>query len=66
MLAESSSGYFDLGEYRRDTSGSGWAEEWFNRGLIWTYGFNHEEAVRCFEEAARLEPGFALAHWGIA
>ena len=27
---------------------------------------DHEEAVRCFEEAAQLDQGCAMAHWGIA
>ncbi|MGH2871879.1 MAG: hypothetical protein ACRDL5_05400, partial [Solirubrobacteraceae bacterium] len=27
---------------------------------------HHEEAVHCFECAAVADPGFALAHWGIA
>ena len=41
--------YFDLGNYSRDiTTTSETARHWFNRGLIWCYGFNHEEALRCF------------------
>ena len=39
---------------------------WFDRGLVWTYGFNHEEAVRCFEHAVEADPDCAMAHWGIA
>jgi tetratricopeptide (TPR) repeat protein len=39
---------------------------WFNQGLSLCYAFNHDEAVRAFEEAARLDPGCAMAHWGIA
>ena len=30
------------------------------------YGFNHEEAVRCFERAVEADPACAMAHWGIA
>ena len=37
-----------------------------NRGLIWTFGFNHDEAVRCFERAVEHDPECAMAHWGIA
>ena len=33
---------------------------------MWSYAFNHEEAIRCFERAVEHDPGFALAHWGIA
>jgi tetratricopeptide (TPR) repeat protein len=57
----------DLGTYRRQTStASAEAQEWFDRGLIWAYGFNHEESVRCFRRATVADPGFALAYWGIA
>jgi tetratricopeptide (TPR) repeat protein len=30
------------------------------------YSFNHDEAIRSFERAARLDPQCAMAHWGIA
>ncbi|MGI9262952.1 MAG: hypothetical protein ACR2QR_12990 [Woeseiaceae bacterium] len=42
------------------------AQLWFNRGLAWTYGYNHDEAVYCFEKAAAEDPECAMAHWGIA
>lgn len=59
--------YFDLGTLTRPVStGSAEAQLWFDRGLAWTYAFNHEEAVRCFEEAATADPDCAMAHWGIA
>ncbi|WP_329034326.1 hypothetical protein OIE71_17860 [Streptomyces sp. NBC_01725] len=59
--------YFDLGTLTRPVSTrSADAQRWFDRGLAWTYAFNHEEAVRCFEEAAGADPGCAMAHWGIA
>src|SRR3954466_2630798 len=59
--------YFDLGTYRRGTStASESARTWFDRGLVWSYAFHHEEAIRCFERAVEHDPGFALAHWGIA
>jgi hypothetical protein len=38
----------------------------FDQGLYYVYAFNHEEAIRSFQEAARLDPEFALAHWGVA
>lgn len=41
--------YFDLGDYSRSvTTTSDEAQTWFDRGLRWTYGFNHEEAAACF------------------
>jgi tetratricopeptide (TPR) repeat protein len=58
---------FDLGAFRRRTSTpSPEAQRWFDRGLVWSYAFNHEEAIRCFERAATADVRFALAHWGIA
>jgi tetratricopeptide (TPR) repeat protein len=58
---------FDLGDYRRGTSSrSGDAQEWFDRGLVWSYAFNHEEAIACFERAIAADERFALAHWGLA
>jgi tetratricopeptide (TPR) repeat protein len=59
--------YYELGSYHRpiDTS-SPQAQVWFDRGLIWAYGFNHEEAIRCFERALELDAGLAIARWGIA
>jgi tetratricopeptide (TPR) repeat protein len=61
------SDYFDLGTYSRDvTTSSAHARLWFNRGLVWAYAFNHEEAVACFERAIEADPGCALAHWGLA
>jgi len=42
------------------------AQIWFDRGLLWTFGFNHEEAVRCFARAAEADPTAAMPHWGIA
>jgi tetratricopeptide (TPR) repeat protein len=66
--AVNADGYpFVLGDYRRRaSSGSGEAQRWFDRGLIWSYAFNHEEASTCFERAIGADPGFALAHWGLA
>lgn len=59
--------YFNLGTYARAVSTANEdAGRWFNRGLIWCYAFNHEEAVRCFERAIEHDPGFAMAHWGLA
>ena len=42
------------------------AAAWFATGLSWLYGFNHEEAIGCFRNAAGADDGFALAWWGIA
>ncbi len=59
--------YYDLGEHHRPiTTASPEAQRWFDRGLMQCYGFNHGEAVRCFERALEADPGCAMAEWGIA
>jgi tetratricopeptide (TPR) repeat protein len=59
--------YYNLGSYHRavDTA-SAQAQMWVDRGMVWAYAFNHEEAVRCFEKALSLDPDLAIARWGIA
>ena len=58
--------YYDLGTYTRPvTTSVPEAQAWFDRGLIWAYGFNHEEAVSCFEQALAHDPDCAMAHWGV-
>ncbi|MFC8871980.1 hypothetical protein ACFUAC_30755 [Streptomyces sp. NPDC057148] len=59
--------YYDLGTHGRPvTTSSPEAQRWFDRGLVWTYAFHHEEAVSCFEAAVAADPDCAMAHWGIA
>ena len=59
--------YFDLGHYSRQVSTqSSEAQLWFDRGLIWCYGYNHEESVRCFQKASEHDPSCAMAYWGMA
>jgi tetratricopeptide (TPR) repeat protein len=42
------------------------AQRYFNQGLTLAYAFNHVEAIRSFEAAAKLDPNCAMAYWGIA
>jgi len=57
----------DMGDYERPvTTDSALTQRYFNQGLKWIYGFNHDEAVRSFTKAAELDPGCAMAWWGIA
>jgi tetratricopeptide (TPR) repeat protein len=42
------------------------AQEFFDQGLNLIYAFNHDEAVRSFQHAAKLDPHLAIAYWGIA
>ena len=59
--------YFDLGRYSRPiATDNAETQIWFDRGLNWIYGFNHEEAVACFRQAAALDHECAMAYWGIA
>jgi len=59
--------YYNLGTYSCPiTTTSKKAQRWFDRGLNWIYGYNHEEAVICFGKALGHDPGCAMAHWGIA
>lgn len=59
--------YYDLGTYSmKVTAASSDAQTWFDRGLVWVYAYNHEEAVTCFEKALEADPDCAMAHWGIA
>ncbi len=58
---------YALGRHRRPvTTGSVDAQRWFDRGLVWTYAYHHEEAVRCYERALADDAGCAMARWGIA
>ena len=42
------------------------AQSYFNQGMILTFGFNHDTAIRSFEEASRLDPTCGMCRWGIA
>ncbi|SPO05124.1 probable TPR domain protein [Cephalotrichum gorgonifer] len=58
---------FNLGTYHRHITASNKAcDSWFNRGLLWTYSFNHGEAAFCFEEAITSDSRCAMAYWGLA
>src|SRR5262249_34893356 len=48
------------------TTASPEAQRYFDHGLRLVYAFNHDEAIRAFREAARLDPDCAMAWWGIA
>jgi tetratricopeptide (TPR) repeat protein len=42
------------------------AQRYFDQGLRLYYAFNHAEAIRAFDEAARLDPECAICYWGTA
>jgi tetratricopeptide (TPR) repeat protein len=59
--------YYDLGSYHRPIeTPSPQAQVWFDRGMVWAYAFNHDEAIRCFDRALELDPDLAIARWGVA
>ena len=58
---------YDLGTHSRVvTTSTPEAQVWFDRGLIWCYGFHHAEAIACFERTLEHDPDCAMAWWGIA
>jgi tetratricopeptide (TPR) repeat protein len=59
--------YGNLGSWRRTISTrSREAQTCFDQALTLTFAFNHDEAIRLYREAARLDPDAAMPHWGIA
>src|SRR5271166_728172 len=47
------------------TTKSKLAQQYFDQGLAFDYGFNHSEAYQSFAAAAALDPKMAMANWGI-
>jgi tetratricopeptide (TPR) repeat protein len=59
--------YEGLGSYsRKITTDSPEAQRYFDQGQAFLHGFNHNAAIRAFQQAAELDPKCAMAHWGIA
>ena len=59
--------YQDLGEHHYSiTTSVPLAQRYFDQGLRLYYAFNHQEAIRSFEEGARIDPDCAMCYWGIA
>lgn len=52
--------------HRKITTDSEEAQRWFDQGLQLVFGFNHDEAVRSFKEAAARDPEAAMPWWGVA
>ncbi|HSY51121.1 MAG TPA: bacterial transcriptional activator domain-containing protein [Thermoanaerobaculia bacterium] len=42
------------------------AQRFFDQGMKYLYGFNHESAVRSFQRATQLDPDLAMGYWGTA
>ena len=59
--------YFNIDVYsRKITTSAPEAQRWFDRGLVWTFAYHHEEAVECFRKALEHDADCAMAHWGLA
>ncbi len=59
--------FAEIGPHHRKVStSSALAQRYFDQGFTWAYAFNHDEAIRSFGEAARIDPQCAMAWWGIA
>jgi tetratricopeptide (TPR) repeat protein len=67
LLAAKEPLYDGLGSYsRKITTKSAEAQRYFDQGLGFLHGFNHRAAIRAFQQAAKLDPKCAMAHWGVA
>jgi tetratricopeptide (TPR) repeat protein len=42
------------------------AQRYFDQGLVLSYGFNHAEAIRAFQQCVALDPEAAMCYWGHA
>ena len=42
------------------------AQKYFDQGLAFLYGFNHDEAARYIRRAAELDPAAPMPYWGLA
>ena len=52
----------DLGTHHHAiATSSPLAQRYFDQGLRLVYAFNHDEAVRAFREASRVDPDCAMA-----
>jgi tetratricopeptide (TPR) repeat protein len=56
-----------LGAHQRPTQATNSeAQRYFDQGLAFMYGFNHDEAIRAFRRAAELSPDAPMPWWGVA
>jgi tetratricopeptide (TPR) repeat protein len=56
-----------LGDYHRTVSTrSQEAQRYFDQGMRFLWGFNHDESTRSFARALELDPSCAMCAWGVA
>ena len=59
--------FTDLGSHSRIISGAKpETQRYFDQGVAFVTGFNHDEGLRAMQHATRLDPECALAWWGVA
>src|SRR5690348_17663322 len=59
--------YDNLGTLHKEiTTTSQLAQQYFDQGLRLTYAFNHDEAIKSFEQGVRHDSTCAMCYWGIA
>jgi tetratricopeptide (TPR) repeat protein len=59
--------YDNLGTLHKEiTTHSQEAQQYFDQGLRLTYAFNHDEAVKSFQQALKRDSTCAMCYWGIA
>ena len=52
--------------HHRISTRSSLAQRYFDQGLTLAYAFNHAEAARSFNAAAKLDSDCAMCYWGLA
>ena len=59
--------YDGLGTFHRPVSTrSPEAQRYFDQGMRFLWGFNHDESTRSFARALELDPSCAMCAWGLA
>ena len=55
--------YLDLGDFGTSNAD---CQLWIDHGVLHTFGFNQEEAIRCFQKALTYDASCIMAHYFIA
>jgi tetratricopeptide (TPR) repeat protein len=59
--------YDNLGTLHREiTTTSELAQQYFDQGLRLTYAFNHDEAIKSFQQGLKHDSTCAMCYWGVA
>jgi tetratricopeptide (TPR) repeat protein len=59
--------YDNLGTLHKEiTTRSEVAQQYFDQGLRLTYAFNHDEAIKSFQQGIKVDSTCAMCYWGVA